>query len=73
MIFIILFFSCKIDSLINGGRRRCPPPISLSILYEKNKEYIQGIFDGLIDSDGNIEDTRSGKKIYNLTKGIKNG
>ena len=39
--------------------------------YCKNKEYIQGIFDGLIDSDGNIEDTRSGKKIYNLTNTSK--
>ena len=31
-------FSYKIDSLISGGRRRRPPPISLSILYEKNEK-----------------------------------
>ena len=37
-IYIFFFiFSYKTDSLINGGRRRRPPPISLSILYEKIK------------------------------------
>ena len=40
-LYIFVIFSYKIDSLINGGRRRRPPPISLSILYEKNKKYIQ--------------------------------
>ena len=35
-LYIFSIFSYKIDSLINGGRRRRPPPISLSILYEKN-------------------------------------
>ena len=35
--------------------------------YCKNKDYIQGLFDGLIDSDGNIEITNTKKYIYNLT------
>ena len=35
-LYIFGFFSYKIDSLISGGRRRRPPPISLSIVYETN-------------------------------------
>ena len=35
-ICLFRFSSYKIDSLISGGRRRRPPPISLSILYEEN-------------------------------------
>ena len=39
--FSTYFWICsyKIDSLIRGGRRRRPPPISLSISYEKNPIY----------------------------------
>jgi IMP dehydrogenase/GMP reductase len=39
--------------------------------YCKNKDYIQGLFDGLIDSDGNIEITNTKKYIYNLTNTSK--
>ena len=39
--------------------------------YCKNKDYIQGLFDGLIDSDGNIEITNTKKNIYNLTNTSK--
>ena len=35
-VYIFGFSSYKIDSLISGGRRRRPPPISLSILHEEN-------------------------------------
>ena len=35
-VYIFGFSSYKIDSLISGGCRRRPPPISLSILYEEN-------------------------------------
>ena len=34
--YIFGLFSYKIDSLKSGGRRRRPPPISLSILYQEN-------------------------------------
>ena len=40
-VYIFRFFSHEIDSLVSGGRRMRRPPISLSILYEKNKKYIQ--------------------------------
>ena len=38
--FSIYFWIClyKIDNLISGVRRRRPPPISLSILHERNKQ-----------------------------------
>ena len=36
VVYIFGFSSYKIDSLISGGRRRRPPPIRLSILYEEN-------------------------------------
>lgn len=39
--------------------------------YCKNKEYIKGIFDGLIDSDGTIEITKSNNKIYTLSNTSK--
>ena len=39
--------------------------------YCKNKDYIQGLFDGLVDSDGNIEITNTKKYIYNLTNTSK--
>ena len=39
--------------------------------YCKNKHYIQGIFDGLIDSHGNIEISITKKNIYNLTNSNK--
>ena len=39
--------------------------------YCNNKKYIQGIFDGLVDSDGSVEKTPSGKFIYTLTNTSK--
>lgn len=39
--------------------------------YCTNDEYIQGIFDGLVDSDGSIEICKSKKCIYTLTNTSK--
>ena len=39
--------------------------------YCSNKDYIQGLFDGLIDSDGNIEITNKNNYIYNFTNTSK--
>ena len=39
-VYILGFSSYEIDSLISGGCRRRPPPISLSILYEENPKIL---------------------------------
>ena len=40
-LYIFFIFSYKIDRLMGGGRLRRPPFIKLSILYEKDKKYVQ--------------------------------
>ena len=61
-----------IMSLLNQFGKRTEKKLPIKY-YCKNKDYIKGIFDGLIDSDGHIEINKSGsinKSLYNTSEYI---